>query len=100
MHSLRHPFVLQLATGQLPKVRRGAVPVEARAAAHPPHPSSYPHQETFKAYIAQDAFFLRAFARSYAHALTKCTDLEGIQAFHGLIGAVCDELKMHAKYCE
>ena len=75
LHSLRHPFVLQLGTGQLPSA-------------------------TFKGYIAQDAFFLRSFAKSYAHALTKCTDLEGIQAFHGLIGAVCDELKMHAKYCE
>eukprot|EP00611_Tribonema_gayanum_P026087 TRINITY_DN6116_c0_g1_i2.p1 TRINITY_DN6116_c0_g1~~TRINITY_DN6116_c0_g1_i2.p1 ORF type:complete len:369 (+),score=87.61 TRINITY_DN6116_c0_g1_i2:29-1108(+) len=75
LNSLYHPFVLQLATGALPK-------------------------EAFQAYITQDAFFLQAFARAYGHALTKAPDMEGLRAFHGLIGSVLEELTLHEAFAE
>ena len=52
----------------------------------------------FRGYIAQDAFFLEAFARAYALALARSRGAEPIALFHGLIGGVRDELKLHAAY--
>ncbi|CAM9525934.1 unnamed protein product [Heterosigma akashiwo] len=73
--SLHHPWVVGLGLGTLEK-------------------------ESFAQYIAQDAFFLESFAKAYAFALGKCSDREGIVAFHGLIGAVLDELKLHSGLAE
>ena len=71
--SLEHPFVEALRDGTLaPAVFRG--------------------------YIAQDAFFLEAFARAYALALARSRGSEPIGLFHVLIGGVRDELKLHAAY--
>ena len=70
---VQHPFVRGLADGSLP-------------AAH------------FRAYVAQDAYFLEAFARAYAFALARCPDRHGLEAFQGLIAGVVDELKLHASY--
>ena len=52
----------------------------------------------FRGYIAQDAFFLEAFARAYALALARSRGSEPISLFHVLIGGVRDELKLHAAY--
>ena len=52
----------------------------------------------FRGYIAQDAFFLEAFARAYALALARSCGAEPIGLFHVLIGGVRDELRLHAAY--
>jgi thiaminase (transcriptional activator TenA) len=70
---LAHPFVRGLASGTLPV-------------------------SSFRSYVAQDAFFLEAFARAYASALARSPDRHGLEAFHALIGGVLDELKLHAAY--
>src|SRR5947209_6802442 len=70
---LQHPFVCRLADGSLP------------AAA-------------FRAYVAQDAYFIEAFARAYAFALARCPDRYGFEAFQKLIAGVVDELELHATY--
>jgi thiaminase/transcriptional activator TenA len=54
--------------------------------------------ECFRAYVAQDAYFLEAFARAYALALAHAPDRHGLDAFHALIGGVLDELGLHASY--
>jgi thiaminase (transcriptional activator TenA) len=54
--------------------------------------------ECFRAYVAQDAYFLDAFARAYALALARSPDRFGLEAFSGLIRGVIDELKLHAAY--
>lgn len=54
--------------------------------------------ESFKAYVAQDAFFLEAFARAYALALARSPDRHGLETFHALITGGLDELRLHASY--
>jgi len=68
-----HPFVRGLGDGTLPSaaVRR---------------------------YVAQDAFFLRAFLRAYALALAKCADEPHQRTLYELMGGVLDELRLHAAY--
>lgn len=73
MQSLHHPWTLGLATGKT-------------------------SQASFRKYIAQDAYFLEAFAKAYAYALTKVEDEQGVRAFHSLIGSVLEELSLHASY--
>jgi thiaminase/transcriptional activator TenA len=70
---LDNPFVQRLADGTLPV-------------------------DAFRAYVAQDAYFLEAFARAYALALARSPDRHGLDAFHALIGGVLDELRLHAAY--
>jgi thiaminase/transcriptional activator TenA len=70
---LLHPFVRGLDDGTLPRV-------------------------VFRRYVAQDAFFLDAFARAYALALARSHGLDTIESFHGLIGGVREELKLHRAY--
>lgn len=69
--ALTHPFVQGLRTGNLPR-------------------------EAFQRYIAQDAFFLDAFARSYALALAHSPDQQGIHDFFKLLAGVQEELRLHA----
>jgi thiaminase/transcriptional activator TenA len=71
--ALQHPFVRGLADGSLPAI-------------------------LFRAYVAQDAFFLETFARAYALALARSPDRPGLEAFHGLVAGVLDELRLHAAY--
>src|SRR5260370_21291966 len=52
----------------------------------------------FRAFIAQDAFFLRAFLKAYALALARSDDTETINVFCELIGGVPEELKLHRAY--
>jgi len=54
--------------------------------------------ECFKAYVAQDVFFLDAFARAYALALARSPDHHGLEVFHQLLGGVLDEMRLHAGY--
>jgi thiaminase/transcriptional activator TenA len=54
--------------------------------------------ECFRAYVAQDAYFLEAFARAYALALAHAPDRHGLDAFHALIEGVLEELSLHAGY--
>jgi thiaminase/transcriptional activator TenA len=70
---LRHPFVRSLAEATLAP-------------------------ELFRNYVAQDAFFLNAFAKAYRLAQAVTTD-SGIAAFFSeLIAGVQDELKLHRAY--
>jgi thiaminase/transcriptional activator TenA len=70
---LAHPFVRALGDGTLPA-------------------------DLFRAFIAQDAFFLRAFLKAYALALARSDDSETIALFCELIGGVLEELKLHRAY--
>ena len=72
---LTHPFVRGLGDGSLPV-------------------------ESFKAYVAQDAYFLEAFARSYAFCLANGEARSDLYGFADLIAGVLDELKLHASYAE
>lgn len=52
----------------------------------------------FRRYVAQDAFFLDAFARAYACALAAAPDRESVAAFAALVHGVAEELELHARY--
>jgi thiaminase/transcriptional activator TenA len=56
--------------------------------------------ESFKRYVAQDAFFLEAFARAYAFCLANGTSREDLHTFSELISGVVEELKLHKGYTE
>ena len=47
--------------------------------------------DRFKAYVAQDAWFLEAFARAYALCLADSTTRDDLDAFAGLIAGVVEE---------
>ncbi len=72
---LQHPFVQRIGDGSLPK-------------------------SIFAYYVAQDAFFLEAFARAYSIAAAKAPDWKSFQVFHGLADGVLAELTLHQKYAE
>lgn len=54
--------------------------------------------DLFRAFIAQDAFFLRAFLKAYALALARSEDRETVDLFCDLIAGVTEELKLHRVY--
>jgi thiaminase (transcriptional activator TenA) len=56
--------------------------------------------ENFKRYVAQDAYFLDAFARAYAFCLANSTSREDLHGFAELISGVIEELKLHKSYTE
>jgi thiaminase (transcriptional activator TenA) len=72
---LAHPFVRGLGDGSLPV-------------------------EAFKRYVAQDAYFLEAFARAYAFCLAHSMSRDDLHAFAELIAGVLEELKLHSAYAE
>src|SRR6185503_6052173 len=72
---LAHPFVQGLGDGSLPL-------------------------GSFKSYVAQDAYFLDAFARAYAFCLAHGTSRDDLYWFSELIAGVLDELKLHKSYTE
>jgi len=72
---LAHPFVRGLGDGTLPR-------------------------SSFERYVAQDAYFLEAFARAYAFCLAHSTARDDLYGFAELIGGVIDELKLHKGYAE
>lgn len=55
---------------------------------------------SFKSYVAQDAYFLDAFARAYAFCLANGTSREDLYGFSELIAGVLEELKLHSAYAE
>jgi thiaminase/transcriptional activator TenA len=71
--SLASPFVTGLADGTLPRDR-------------------------FAGYVAQDAFFLEAFARAYALGVAHSRDRATLEAFAGLLAGVREELRLHDGY--
>jgi thiaminase/transcriptional activator TenA len=71
--ALAHPFVAGIADGTLPR-------------------------RAFATFIAQDAYFLEAFARAYALALSRSPDTATLLTFADLIGGVRDELLLHSDY--
>ena len=71
--TLAHPFVRGLADGSLSR-------------------------ERFAGYVAQDAFFLQAFARGYAMAVVRSPDRAGLEAFAQLLAGVREELRLHDRY--
>jgi thiaminase/transcriptional activator TenA len=56
--------------------------------------------DSFKGYVAQDAYFLEAFARAYAFCLANSTTREDLHDFADLIAGVRDELELHASYAD
>ena len=56
--------------------------------------------EIFKRFVAQDAFFLRAFAQAYALAAARSREIETMHAFRELLDGVAQELELHARYSE
>jgi len=54
----------------------------------------------FKSYVAQDAYFLDAFARAYAFCLAHGTSRDDLYGFSELIAGVLEELKLHKNYTE
>ncbi len=57
-------------------------------------------RERFQVYVAQDAYFLEAFARAYGLALAKCPHREAMVVFNDLLVGVFDELSLHESYAE
>jgi len=55
---------------------------------------------SFKSDVAQDAYFLDAFARAYAFCLAHGTSREDLFGFAELIAGVLEELKLHKSYTE
>ena len=56
--------------------------------------------DSFKGYVAQDAYFLEAFARAYAFCLANSTERGDLHGFAELIAGVLGELELHAGYAE
>jgi thiaminase/transcriptional activator TenA len=70
-----HPFVTGIADGTLPR-------------------------ERFAGYVAQDAFFLEAFARAYALGVAHSPDRATLDVFADLLAGVREELRLHASYAQ
>jgi thiaminase/transcriptional activator TenA len=71
--ALASPFVSGIADGTLPR-------------------------ERFAGYVAQDAFFLEAFARAYALGIAHSRDRATLEAFADLLAGVREELRLHDGY--
>lgn len=56
--------------------------------------------DRFKGYVAQDAYFLEAFARAYAFCLANSTTRADLNDFADLIAGVRGELALHKTYAE
>jgi thiaminase/transcriptional activator TenA len=52
----------------------------------------------FRRYVAQDAFYLKAFFKAYALAAAKCDQLQHMARFQRLMGGVLEELELHRAY--
>jgi thiaminase (transcriptional activator TenA) len=54
--------------------------------------------DSFKGYVAQDAYFLEAFARAYGFCLAHSSEREDLNSFADLIAGVREELELHNSY--
>ncbi len=70
LRCLKHPFLRGLGDGSLPEL-------------------------CYHGYVAQDAFYLDAFARAYAVAVARSPDRESARAFHRLQCGAFEEQKLH-----
>lgn len=73
-HYVRHPFVCQLASGQLSPV-------------------------AFRHYLIQDYLFLIQFARAYALLASKLRHIDHIRSASNSLAAIVAELPLHVSYC-
>ena len=71
--AVAHPFVTGIGDGTLPR-------------------------ERFAGYVAQDAFFLEAFARAYALGVAHSRDRATLETLADLLAGVRDELRLHDGY--
>ncbi|ATN37233.1 thiaminase II (plasmid) [Rhizobium sp. ACO-34A] len=71
---VRHPFVRQLGTGELP-------------------------QPCFRRFLTQDYLFLIHFARAYALLAYKGGSIEEVRSATRSLNAIIDELPVHVGYC-
>ena len=55
--------------------------------------------DLFRAFIAQDAFFLGAFRKAYALALARSDEAETITVLYELIGGVLEETQATSRLC-
>ena len=55
-------------------------------------------RDRFAGYVAQDAFFLEAFARAYALGVAHSRDRATLEAFADLLAGVREELRLHDGY--
>jgi thiaminase/transcriptional activator TenA len=67
-----HPFVTGIADGTLPA-------------------------ERFASYVAQDAFYLRAYYTAYALAAARAERFAHLELFHELLGGTLEEMRMHSR---
>lgn len=56
------------------------------------------HADKFRNYVAQDAFFLNAFAGAYGSVVARSGDPEIVACFSELAAGVQEELKLHRTY--
>jgi thiaminase/transcriptional activator TenA len=56
--------------------------------------------EIFRGYVAQDSFYLQAFARAYAVAAARSPDMETYGSLLDLMRGALEELTLHAAYAE
>lgn len=52
----------------------------------------------FREYVAQDAFYLRAYLKAYALGVARSEDLNVAKVFHELAGGTLSELALHQTY--
>lgn len=58
-------------------------------------------RDAFRRYVAQDAFFLKAFFSAYAVAAARTADrIDVARRLHALMQGVLDELELHRAYAE
>ena len=55
-------------------------------------------KDKFKAYVAQDYYFLRSFAHAYGLAVSKCKDKKVLRVLSKLLLGVSEELILHEGY--
>ena len=80
---------------------QGSLPIAERCRDHPfvqGIASGRLERAAFQHYVAQDAFFLEAFARAYALCFARAPRREAMRAFKTLLDAVDDELGLHHSY--
>ena len=57
-------------------------------------------RSAFQHYVAQDAFFLKAFAQAYALAMAQTADPEQLKTLQTLLAGVHQELEMHQGFAK
>lgn len=78
-----------------------SLPLAARCLAHPfvrGIASGGLERAAFQHYVAQDAFFLEAFARAYALCVARAPERSAMRSFKALLDAVDSELELHRAY--